>query len=105
MQFSTLFSAVVAALVGSASVAAAPTINNVESNVAPYVGTSNTNVGNAQGNLGAAVYNAQNNIPRVRRRSSKSSSSPELINSPETVTDASCSGNISLPFWFCLIDY
>jgi hypothetical protein len=100
MQFSTLFSVLIVAI---GSVSAIPALNSVGSNVAPYVGVANTNVGNTQGNLGAVLDDARSRIPR-RRRAPKTSSQPELINSPETVTEASCNG---MPLRLCYrsIDY
>ena len=91
MQFFSLLSVLVLVTIGSVS--AAPALNNVDSNVAPYVGVADTNVGNTQGTVNAVVDRVGGR-DRLRRRrpSPKTASQPELINSPETVTDASCNG-------------
>jgi hypothetical protein len=99
MQFSTLLSVLIVAI---GPVSAIPALNSVGSNVAPYVGVANTNVGNTQGNLGAVLDDARSRIPR--RRAPKTSSQPELINSPETVTEASCNGMLPR-LCYCSIDY
>jgi len=90
MQFSNMLKAlfVVVATIGATSAApAAQALSNVQSNVAPYVGVADTNFGNTQRAVTGLINKA---TPRRRRRSSKSSSPAEYINSPESATAASC---------------
>ncbi|KIM29497.1 hypothetical protein M408DRAFT_328749 [Serendipita vermifera MAFF 305830] len=89
MQFFTLLSALVVIAVGPVS--AAPALNNVQSNVAPYVGVADTNVGNTQGTVNGVIdgVDGRDRLGR-RRRSPKTPSQPEFINSPQAATEGAC---------------